>query len=127
MRKKLEHKLSIHRDDLQDTAAKAAMEPNRQPKPISEVIFQLINQRAAGVNHPKSFGVADNVESDGFESLLISWVKAEIPPEQHRVIVGGPQCEQPYAASMLNGSALSLGPMSKHFILTLNKAAYRQK
>lgn len=126
MRKKSEHKLSIHRNSPQD-AENVSIEPNLPPKPINEITFNLINQRASGFNSPASFGVAANVEAEGFESFLTSWVKAEIPTEQHQVIIGGPQCKQPYAASMLNCSALSFGPMGKHFILALNKAAYQQK
>ena len=126
MRKKVDHKLSIHRNTPYDTA-KVSTDHNVLPKPIGENIFNLINQRAAGFNFPASFGVADNVEAEGYESLLTSWVKTEVPTEQYRVIIGGPQCKQPYAASLLNCSALSFGPMSKNFILALNKAAYRQK
>ena len=40
-----------------------------------------------------------------------------------RIIVGGPDCKQPYSASILNISAMSFGALSKHAILALNGGA----
>lgn len=93
------------------------------PLPIAESIVGLITERASGHILPTSFGSTEEVEAIGYESLLPSFFRAEIPREQPRICIGGSQCLRPYEASVLNCSALSFGPMSKNFILALNKAA----
>ena len=40
-----------------------------------------------------------------------------------RVTVGGPDCKQPYNASLLNISAMSYGAISKNAVLALNGGA----
>ncbi len=47
---------------------------------------------------------------------------SEINPDL-RVLVGGPDCKQPYNASILNISAMSFGSLSSNAILALNKGA----
>jgi len=39
------------------------------------------------------------------------------------VLVGGPDCKQPYLASILNVSAMSFGSLSENAVLALNKGA----
>jgi len=41
----------------------------------------------------------------------------------HRVMVGGPYCQKPYSASILNISAMSFGSISKNAVLALNTGA----
>src|SRR5690606_31464271 len=40
-----------------------------------------------------------------------------------RVTIGGPQCKQPYSASLFNISAMSFGSLSANSIRALNKGA----
>ena len=40
-----------------------------------------------------------------------------------RCTVGGPDCKQPYSASLLNVSAMSYGALSQNAILALNGGA----
>ena len=40
-----------------------------------------------------------------------------------RVVIGGPDCKQPYNASLLNVSAMSYGALSENAILALSRAA----
>ena len=40
-----------------------------------------------------------------------------------RVAVGGPDCKQPYSASLLNISAMSYGSLSANAVLALNSGA----
>ena len=40
-----------------------------------------------------------------------------------RVVVGGPQCEKPYSASLLNIGAMSFGALSKNAVLAFNEGA----
>src|SRR5690606_9493158 len=44
-------------------------------------------------------------------------------PEEFRVTVGGPQCSQPYSASIFNISAMSFGALSANAVRALNKGA----
>jgi glutamate synthase domain-containing protein 2 len=98
-----------------------------QAKPIAEPLVHLILERAAGIKRPMAFGTAEDVEQIGFESLLPALVKSELPAEPPRITIGSPQCTQPYQASVFNCAALSFGPLSKQFILAMNRAAYQGK
>ena len=40
-----------------------------------------------------------------------------------RVLVGGPDCTQPYSSSILNISAMSFGSLSNRAVLAMNKGA----
>ena len=40
-----------------------------------------------------------------------------------RVMIGGPDCNQPYSASLLNISAMSFGALSKNAVIALNQGA----
>jgi len=48
-----------------------------------------------------------------------------IPAVEPRVVIGGPDCSQPYAASYLNISAMSYGSLSRNAVLALNLGAKR--
>jgi glutamate synthase domain-containing protein 2 len=93
------------------------------PKPISDEMVRLIQNRAVGIDLPDVFGGIQNVNAIGYESLLPALVKTTVSTEHPKIRIGGPQCRQPYEASFLNASALSFGPMGKTFIMALNKAA----
>lgn len=97
--------------------------PSIKKGPIPESTVQLIWERAAGLRLPEVFGSGENVEAIGYESLLPAYFKKALPKDIPRVRIGGPDCKQPYQASILNCSALSFGPLSRNAILALNKAA----
>lgn len=96
-------------------------------KPVVDAIASLIRERSDGIKIPEVFGTSEDLEQIGYESLLPSYVKtpvAEMPP---KVRIGGPDCKKPYEASVFNCSALSFGPLSKHFILAMNQAALQSE
>lgn len=95
----------------------------RTPNPISDRVVGIIEERALGIKRPWAFGTADDIEKIGHEALLPALAKADINDKPPHIVIGGPQCTQPYLASLLNCSALSFGPMGKNFILALNQAA----
>lgn len=71
------------------------------------------------------FGTQSDVYRVGYE-----WLSHSIAPLTHdklnqdpRVSVGGPECTQPYSASVLNISAMSFGSLSKNAVLALNAGA----
>lgn len=106
----------------QEGKSLSAAMPNS--KPIPDTIAGLIQDRTAGIRRPESFGSAEDLEQTGLESLLPSYAKSVLPDEEPRVLIGNDDCTQPYEASVYNCSALSYGPLSKQFILAMNRAAY---
>jgi glutamate synthase domain-containing protein 2 len=85
----------------------------------------VIYQRAKKVNDSTPFGTQLNVYETGYE-----WLNHSIAPlhmDHHapfpRVTVGGPDCKQPYSASIFNVSAMSFGSLSQNAIMALNGGA----
>ena len=71
------------------------------------------------------FGTQLNVYEVGYE-----WLNHSITPlnshdlnHDPRVLVGGPECKQPYLASIYNISAMSYGSLSQNAIMALNSGA----
>jgi glutamate synthase domain-containing protein 2 len=92
-------------------------------RPINREFRSLVYQRAQGERDTRGFGTQYDVYAPGYE-----WLNHSINPKEGlepdpRVMVGEKQCEQPYALSLLNISALSYGALSRHAILALNKGA----
>ena len=80
-------------------------------------------QRAKGQLDKRPFGTQQDIYASNYE-----WINHSIaprPPEGHnyRVVVGGPDCKQPYSHSLLNISAMSFGALSANAIRALNKGA----
>ena len=59
----------------------------------------------------------------GYEWLLQSIHSADPPEEPPRVVIGGPDCTQPYEMALLNVSAMSFGALSAAAITALNRGA----
>jgi glutamate synthase domain-containing protein 2 len=83
----------------------------------------IVYQRAKGQLDKRPFGTQLDVAAENFEWLTHSIAPVEVPPHDFRVRVGGLQCRQPYAASLLNISAMSFGSLSANAIRALNKGA----
>jgi len=101
------------------------IESDTDGTPFNRLSRNVIYQRAKKVNDTTPFGTQLNVYEVGYEWLNHSIVpldghKADLNP---RVMVGGPDCKQPYSASILNVSAMSFGSLSKNAILALNGGA----
>lgn len=80
--------------------------------------------RAKNQTSDRPFGTQKDVNLTGYEFIshpLLPVVPAN--PEEFRVQIGGPQCRQPYSASIFNISAMSFGSLSANAILALNKGA----
>jgi len=92
-------------------------------KPISDAITGLIQERTSGNRVPEGFGSAEDLEQIGLETLLPSYAKSHLPEGYPTVRIGNAACKQPYNAAVFNCSALSYGPLSKRFILAINRAA----
>ena len=59
----------------------------------------------------------------GYEFLSHSLAPQPTPAEEPRLVIGGPECRRPYAASHLNISAMSFGSLSAPAIEALNWGA----
>jgi len=72
----------------------------------------------------KPFGTLIDVYEPGYECIGHSIRTAAVSdPETFCVSIGGPQCQQPYSASVFNISAMSFGSLSGNAILALNRGA----
>lgn len=101
------------------------IEPDSEGKPLNRLHRSVIYQRAKHEKDTTPFGTQLNLYAEGYE-----WMNHSIGALDHhdldadpRVIVGGANCKQPYAASLFNVSAMSFGSLSSRAILALNEGA----
>lgn len=101
------------------------IESDTNGTPFSRLSRNLIYQRAKLQEDTRPFGTELDVYAEGYE-----WINHSIAAIEYkeldldlRVQVGGPQCTQPYSASVLNISAMSFGSLSENAILALNGGA----
>jgi len=71
----------------------------------------------------RPFGTQLDVYAQGYEWLRHSIAPKPVSPENFRIAVGGPDCRQPYSASVFNISAMSFGALSANAIRALNRGA----
>lgn len=91
--------------------------------PISRNMRTYVYERAKKENETHPFGTELNVEDENYKWMKHSIYPAQIMENHPRVTVGGPNCKQPYTASLFNISAMSYGALSKNAVLALNKGA----
>lgn len=101
------------------------IESNTDGRPFSRINRSLIYQRAKSVDDTVPFGTQLDVYESGYEWLnhSIAAIHPEDLDQDPRVMVGGPDCKQPYSASIFNISAMSFGSLSENAILALNGGA----
>ncbi len=99
------------------------IESDADEEPFSRDQRSLVYQRAKGVEDKRPFGSRQRVYDAGYEWLTHSSVPKTVADPDFRVTIGGPDCRQPYAASIYNISAMSFGALSGNAILALNKGA----
>ncbi len=83
----------------------------------------IVYQRAKKQLDKKPFGTQGDVYAEGHEWMLHSMAPAPLVREPFRTTVGGPECRQPYEASVFNISAMSYGALSANAIRSLNRGA----
>jgi glutamate synthase domain-containing protein 2 len=91
--------------------------------PFSRDRRALVYQRAKMQLDKRPFGTQLAVYSDGFEWMLHSLNPRPQARAPFRIEIGGPECEKPYSASVLNISAMSFGALSANAIRALNGGA----
>lgn len=100
------------------------LETDDEKLPFSRAQRSLVYARAKNEGGERPFGTMVDVYQDGYEFIGHSMRPApESDPAGFRITIGGPQCRQPYSASVLNISAMSFGSLSANAIRALNKGA----
>jgi glutamate synthase domain-containing protein 2 len=99
------------------------IERNYDGRPYDRDTRSVIYQRAKGTHGEQAFGTERDVEQPGHEFVVHSTAPREPAAAQPRVLVGGPDCTQPYEMALLNVSAMSFGALSAHAIRALNRGA----
>lgn len=99
------------------------VESDTDGKPIDRNHRAYVYERAKLQNETHPFGTELNVEANNYKWMQHSIYPSPIMTEAPRVRVGGPDCKQPYSASLFNISAMSFGALSKNAVMALNKGA----
>src|SRR4249919_1375012 len=102
------------------------VENDTDGRPFDRDTRSVIYERAKNVGDKKPFGTEHDVYDAGY-----SWMSHSIAPRPMvadpendlRVVIGGEQCAQPYAASVLNISAMSFGALGQAAVRAMNQGA----
>jgi glutamate synthase domain-containing protein 2 len=98
-------------------------EADKDGSPFPRDKRAIVYQRAKKELDKRPFGTQYDVYENRYEWLHHSMAPKEPSRDPFRVLVGGPQCAQPYSASVFNISAMSYGSLSANAIRSLNKGA----
>lgn len=99
------------------------IESDTDAAPFSRNQRSLVYQRAKDVVDKRAFGTQRDLYKPGAEWINHAACPKHLSSADFRVIVGGPDCTQPYNASIFNISAMSFGALSANAVLALNKGA----
>ncbi|MEZ5663594.1 MAG: FMN-binding glutamate synthase family protein [Burkholderiaceae bacterium] len=99
------------------------LESDTEATPFSRNQRSLAYARAKAETDKRPFGTQLDVQADGHEWLNHSLAPTTLASHDFRVTIGGPDCSQPYDASVLNISAMSFGALSANAIQALNRGA----
>src|SRR6201996_7263114 len=112
-------------EDIRPEIYQYFIESDTNGTPFNRQNRAVIYQRAKKDDDTRPFGTELNVYQDGYE-----WLNHSIAALSHdqlnmapRVTVGGPDCKQPYSASVFNISAMSFGSLSNNAVLALSMGA----
>ncbi|WP_328823378.1 FMN-binding glutamate synthase family protein [Metallococcus carri] len=110
-------------EDIRPELQQYFIERNWDGRPFDRDTRTIVYERAKGIHGEQAFGTERDVNQPGYEYLIHSTAPLDPPKEEHRVMVGGPDCSKPYSMSLLNVSAMSFGALSANAIRALNKGA----
>jgi glutamate synthase domain-containing protein 2 len=112
-------------EDLRPKIQQYFVESDTDGSPINRNDRSVIYQRAKKQVDTTPFGTQLNVYAEGYEWISHSIVPLDFHKVDHspRIIVGNKDCKQPYAASVLNVSAMSFGSLSGVAVESLNAGA----
>lgn len=110
-------------EELRPMIQQYFIERNWDGKPFDRDARALIYDRADGKSAVRSFGTELEVRQPGYEYLTHATLPAPAASSEHRVRIGGPDCTQPYEASLLNISAMSYGSLSVNAVRAMSHGA----
>lgn len=99
------------------------IESDQDEEPFSRDARSLAYQRAKGAEDKRPFGSRMRAYDAGYSWITHSVCPIQIENTDFRVTIGGPNCKQPYDASLYNISAMSFGSLSGNAIQALNTGA----
>jgi len=99
------------------------LESDLDGAPFNRSKRAVVYQRAKGQLDKRPFGTLYDVYGNTFEWINHSIAARLVRNHDFRVLVGGDACQQPYAMSLLNISAMSFGALSASAIRALNRGA----
>jgi glutamate synthase domain-containing protein 2 len=101
------------------------VETDTEGRPLNRIYRTVVYRRAKKINDTNPFGTQEYVYKAGYEWMSHSMyaINHKDLDQNQRVNVGGPDCQKPYEASLLNISAMSYGSLSKNAVLALNRGA----
>ena len=112
-------------EDLRPAVRQYFFEGDHEQVPFSRAQRSMVYRRARNISADKAFGTLDNLYSSEHEFISHSIMPVSVDPTKLRVDLGGPDCTQPYSASLLNISAMSFGSLSANAIMALGRGAKR--
>ena len=92
--------------------------------PFSRNQRSLVYARSKDERETHPFGTELDLYDSRYEGLAHSMYPSDVHEEPPRIRIGGPDCQRPYDASLLNISAMSFGALSRNAILALNEGAH---
>jgi glutamate synthase domain-containing protein 2 len=98
-------------------------EDDKEGSPFPRDKRAIVYQRAKKELDKRPFGTMYDVYENRYEWLHHSMAPKEPSRVPFRIMIGGPQCERPYSASVFNISGMSYGSLSANAIRALNKGA----
>ncbi len=101
------------------------VETDTEGRPIPRIFRSIVYQRAKQELDTSPLGTLFDVYEEGHEwmSHSIAALDPHKLDQDPRIIIGGPDCAQPYSSSIFNISAMSFGSLSQNAILALNGGA----
>jgi glutamate synthase domain-containing protein 2 len=110
-------------EELRPKIRQYFFEGEKDGRPFPRDKRSLVYQRAKGQLDKRPFGTEFDVYEPSYEWMSHSMAPTHITDHNFRTTIGGPDCTQPYSASVLNISAMSFGSLSANAIQALNKGA----
>lgn len=98
------------------------IESEQDGRPLNREQRSVVYQRSKRVLQTLPFGTQLDVDAVGYEWINHS-MAARTASEASRIVIGEERCSKPYAASLLNISAMSYGALSGAAIRSLNGGA----
>jgi glutamate synthase domain-containing protein 2 len=99
------------------------IESDTDGRPFGRDQRSLVYQRAKSELDTLPFGTQKDVYAVGHEWINHSLRARHLSADEPRVVIGEGTCAQPYAASLLNVSAMSFGALSSRAVEALNRGA----